>query len=68
VAKPDAVLFRTLIDRYSLVPHETVFIDDSAVNVEAAAQLGLVAVRFTDPGQLRADLSRLGLLDDAGSG
>jgi 2-haloacid dehalogenase len=68
VAKPDAVLFRTLIDRYSLVPQETVFIDDSAANVEAAAQLGLVAVRFTDPERLRADLSRLGLLDDAGSG
>ena len=68
VAKPDAVLFRTLIDRYSLVPHETVVIDDSAANVEAAAQLGLVAVRFTDPEQLRADLSRLGLLDDGGSG
>jgi 2-haloacid dehalogenase len=67
VAKPDAVLFRTLIDRYSLVPNETVFIDDSAANVEAAAKLGLVAVRFTDPEQLRADLSRLGLLDGAGS-
>jgi 2-haloacid dehalogenase len=67
VAKPDAVLFRKLIDRYSLVPHETVFIDDSAANVEAAAKLGLVALRFTDAEQLRADLSRLGLLDGAGS-
>jgi 2-haloacid dehalogenase len=67
VAKPDAVLFRTLIDRYALVPHETVFIDDSAANVEAAAQLGLVALHFTDPEQLRVDLNRLGLLDGAGS-
>ena len=67
VAKPDAVLFRTLIDRYSLVPHETVFIDDSAANVDAAAKLGLVAVHFTGAEQVRADLSRLGLLDGAGS-
>lgn len=67
VAKPDAVLFRTLIDRYALVPDETVFIDDSTANVEAAAKLGLVALHFTDPEQLRADLSRLGLLDGAGS-
>ena len=68
VAKPDAVLFRTLIDRYALVPNETVFIDDSAANVEAAAQLGLVALHFTDPEQLRVDLNRLGLLDGAGPG
>jgi len=68
VAKPDAALFRTLLGRYALVPHETIFIDDSAANVAAAADLGLVALRFTDPDQLRADLSRLGLLDGAGSG
>ena len=68
VAKPDPALFRILLDRYGLVPHETVFIDDAPANVEAAAQLGLVALRFTEPEQLRADLSRLGLLDGAGSG
>ena len=68
VAKPEAALFRTLLARYALAPQQTVFIDDSAANVEAAAQLGLVAVHFTDPSQLRADLSRLGLLDGAGSG
>lgn len=67
VAKPDAALFRTLLDRYTLVAPETVFIDDSPVNVEAAAKLGLVALPFTDADQLRADLSRLGLLDGAGS-
>jgi 2-haloacid dehalogenase len=67
VAKPDPTLFATLIDRYALVPDETVFIDDSPVNVEAARALGLVGLRFTDPEQLRADLSRLGLLDGAGS-
>jgi FMN phosphatase YigB (HAD superfamily) len=46
----------------------TVFIDDSAADVLGAAELGLVALRFSDPGRLRADLSRLGLLDGAGSG
>jgi 2-haloacid dehalogenase len=68
VAKPDAALFRILLDRYALAPEQTVFIDDSPTNVEAAQQLGLVGLRFTDPDQLRADLSRLGLLDGAGSG
>ncbi len=68
VGKPDPALFQILLERYALVPHETVFIDDSAANVSAAAELGLVALRFSDPDQLRADLSRLGLLDGAGSG
>ena len=68
VGKPDPALFQILLERYALVPHQTVFIDDSAANVSAAAELGLVALRFSDPGGLRADLSRLGLLDGAGSG
>ena len=68
VGKPDPALFQILLERYALVPHQTVFIDDSAANVSAAAELGLVALRFSDPGRLRADLSRLGLLDGAGSG
>jgi 2-haloacid dehalogenase len=68
VAKPDAALFRILLDRYELAAERTVFIDDSPTNVEAARQLGLVGLRFTDPEQLRDDLSRLGLLDGAGSG
>jgi len=68
VAKPDPALFRILLDRFALVPGETVFIDDSPVNVEAAERLGLIALQFTDPERLRADLSRLGLLDGAGSG
>jgi 2-haloacid dehalogenase len=68
VAKPDPALFAILLDRYGLVPQETVFIDDAAANVVAAQQLGLIALRFTSPGELRADLSRLGLLDGAGSG
>jgi haloacid dehalogenase superfamily, subfamily IA, variant 3 with third motif having DD or ED/haloacid dehalogenase superfamily, subfamily IA, variant 1 with third motif having Dx(3-4)D or Dx(3-4)E len=67
VAKPDPTLFRILLDRYGLVPQETVFIDDAPANVAAAKALGLVALRFTDPARLRADLSRLGLLDGAGS-
>ena len=65
VAKPDPRLFTILIERFALVPAETVFIDDSAANVAAAAELGLTALRFRDPDVLRADLRRLGLPVDA---
>jgi 2-haloacid dehalogenase len=68
VAKPDPVLFRILLDRFALVPQETVFVDDAPANVAAAKALGMVALLFTDPARLRADLSRLGLVAGAGSG
>jgi 2-haloacid dehalogenase len=61
--KPDARIFQVLLDRYGLQPDETVFIDDHVPNVEAAAQLGMRAIRFTDAGRLRADLAALGLFD-----
>lgn len=70
VAKPDQRLFSILIERFGLVPGETVFVDDSAANVSAAAAQGMVALQFHDPATLAADLTRLGLLpgDGAGSG
>jgi 2-haloacid dehalogenase len=69
VVKPDPRLFAILIDRFGLVPAETAFIDDSAANVAAAAEQGLVALRFRDPESLAADLRRMGLLPaEDGSG
>jgi 2-haloacid dehalogenase len=68
VAKPDPRLFQVLIERYALAPEATVFIDDSAVNVAAAAALGLEALHFQGPDMLRDDLTRLGLLPAHGDG
>ena len=68
VAKPDPAVFDLLLSRYDLDPARTVFVDDSPANVAAAAAAGLRALAFTGPDRLRADLSRLGLLDGAGSG
>jgi 2-haloacid dehalogenase len=59
VAKPDPAIFQILLDRYELEPARTVFVDDVPLNVEAAAALGINAVRFTDPGQLRHELRAL---------
>jgi 2-haloacid dehalogenase len=68
VAKPDPRLFQVLIDRFELTPEATVYIDDSAVNVDAAAGHGFVALRFRDPDYLGEDLRRLGLLPAHGAG
>jgi 2-haloacid dehalogenase len=67
LAKPDAPIFRHLLDTYQLQARDTVFIDDAPRNVEAAASLGMHAVRFTDAASLRAALVDLMLLDGRGS-
>ena len=62
LAKPDPRIFAVLLERYGLAAGETLFIDDHAPNVEAAAALGFTALRFVAAADLRADLERLGLL------
>ena len=61
VAKPDPRIFRILLDRHGLRPEATVFIDDQPRNVAAARDLGLIALQFSSPAQLRTDLINLGL-------
>lgn len=64
VAKPDLEIYRHLLETYRLRAEDTVFIDDAPRNVEAAASLGMHALRFTDAAALRGSLVRLGLLDE----
>jgi 2-haloacid dehalogenase len=61
VAKPDREIFELLLSRYQLDPGRTVFIDDVPRNVETARGLGLLAIRFTSPGELRTALAGHGL-------
>lgn len=62
VVKPSPAIFELLTTRFGLEPRSTLFVDDSAVNVEAARALGFRAHRFTDAGRLAAQLADLGLL------
>lgn len=66
LAKPDPAIYRLLIQRYQLDAATTLFIDDVPRNVQAAIGVGLQGVQFSDPGQLRRDLSSLGLPVSAG--
>lgn len=60
--KPDPQIFHILFERCAIDPRRAVFIDDTAVNVEAAQQLGLHAIRFSGPDALRRELEMLRLL------
>jgi 2-haloacid dehalogenase len=60
--KPDARIYRHLLESYGLAAGDTVFIDDSGVNVAGAEAVGITGLRFTSPEALRRDLAALGLL------
>jgi putative hydrolase of the HAD superfamily len=60
-AKPDPEIFHIALERLNLRPEQTVFTDDQQHNVDAAAQLGMHAVRFTGVADLRAYLADLGI-------
>lgn len=57
VVKPDPEIYRLHEDRFALTPGETLFIDDSAANIEAARRHGWHGIVFTSAGQLRDELS-----------
>jgi len=61
VVKPDPRIFEILLARYRLEPTATVFIDDIAANVDTAAKLGVVAIKFTTADHVRRELRALGL-------
>jgi 2-haloacid dehalogenase len=61
LGKPDPAIFREFLRRFSLAPENTVYIDDWDRNIAAATSLGMTAVRFVDPVQLRSELRLLGL-------
>ena len=56
VTKPDPAIFRLLLDRFGLDPAATVFVDDAEANVAAARRLGIDAIRFSGPDDLRREL------------
>jgi HAD superfamily hydrolase (TIGR01509 family) len=62
IVKPDPAIYKLLLDRYSLVAGEGVFIDDSEKNVHAAEAIGFKSVHVVPGIDVRAEVVRLGLL------
>jgi putative hydrolase of the HAD superfamily len=57
--KPEARIFRHVVERLRLEPHQCVFVDDHIANVRAAAEVGLVAVLHRDYPSTAAELEAL---------
>ena len=64
MVKPDPAIYRYTLAKLGTRPEETLFIDDRAVNVEAALAVGMKALKFSTLDRLRADLIAA-QLDDA---
>jgi glucose-1-phosphatase len=47
--KPDAEIFEQVLDENQLVPEQTLFLDDYAVNIEGAKSLGIKTIHVTSP-------------------
>lgn len=60
--KPFPGFYQLILDRFGLVPEETLFIDDNLRNVKAAEETGLIAVQYHSPQQLKQVLFGLGIL------
>jgi 2-haloacid dehalogenase len=60
--KPFPEFYQLMIDRFELVPQQTVFIDDNLRNVKAAEQFGIQCIHFTSPQQLKENLEEKGVL------
>lgn len=60
--KPDPKIYKLALTKLSLIPAETVFIDNKLENVEGARKLGIKSIFYKSPKQLKRSLINLGLL------
>ncbi len=61
MGKPDAAIYRYVLEKLDTLPDETLFIDDRVENVDTAIALGMKGMVFSTVETLRADLVAAGL-------
>ncbi len=59
--KPMPEIYQLLIDRYGLTPEESVFLDDTKPNLEAAEKFGIHTIHFQNQEQAIEELRKLGV-------
>ena len=59
LVKPDPEIFHCLLERYGLKAEESVFVDDTLKNVEAARRVGFHGIHFQSREQADADIAAL---------
>lgn len=61
VSKPDPLIFRTAVERLSLGAHlhHAVFVTENSAHIEAARELGMMAIHVKGPGQSVGEVEHL---------
>jgi putative hydrolase of the HAD superfamily len=58
--KPDHAIYEHTLRGLGVKAEDALFVDDREINVRAAREVGINAVRFQSVGQLREDLGKMG--------
>lgn len=59
--KPEPVIYKTLLEKYQLIPEECVFLDDLIENLNEAANFGIQTIHFTGLTEGVKGLKKLGI-------
>ena len=62
LVKPDPAIFEIVLEQTGRASEECVFIDDSPINIQAAADLGFTSLLFESPTQLERQLRQIQIL------
>ena len=62
IEKPDPKIYQILLEKLKLPAADVVFIDDKLENTQKAKEMGIDAILFESPDQLRIELKQRGLL------
>jgi 2-haloacid dehalogenase len=54
--KPFPDFYQILLNRYQVIPNQSLFIDDNLRNIQAALSLGIPSIHFESPESLRSEL------------
>ena len=60
--KPHKEIYDIILNRFNLLPEETIFIDDNLRNIKAAEDFGIKSIHFTSPESLNLELIKLNIL------
>lgn len=59
MTKPNPDIYKKLLSMYSLKAEESVFIDDTPKNIDAAVKLGIKGIVYKDPDQAAEELEKI---------
>ncbi len=62
--KPEKAIYNTLAERYGIKPSESIFVDDTRVNIEGAREVGFETILFDGSINLREEFIKWKILND----